>query len=225
MTLVDDQRLDSNNMPLNYASNSGKVCLSLKTIPGDTTQAIEGASVCFNLDDSSLTLRNTNDFDNPYSIINSLKLTEEIDKVTINGNPIWHKGNLESSGKSIYFLGMFNAPDETHYPELRLDNSQLQPGDVFYNEYDNLFYYWAQNKWLGVGKRLKPTQYEFSIEDENKVQFDCVYNPDYVMVFLSGILLSHSAYEAIDGETIVLSNQAKEGDILNIQTIIEEQIL
>lgn len=222
ITIIDDESLDANGDPLYPLSDSGKGCYSIKTIPLDPNDQTRGATFCFNRDDISATIKNSTDFGNDAGTINELTLTQDVDLVTINGQPIWHWGNLESSGKSIYFLGIYSDADPDDFPTERLDGTPLQNGDTLYNDNYQAFFYWDTNSWRRVGITESSKQYEFvAIEGQTGVQ--CEYNVNFVMVSVSGVVLSRADYVANDGHNIIFNRELQEGEVVTIHTVIGGQ--
>jgi hypothetical protein len=130
--------ISDSNMDPNPGSNSGKICYSLKsTILNNGDAETSGASLCFNGETKEATISNRTNFDEPLTTINYLTLTSIQDKVTINGYEIWHAGNLDIVGGLLAFLGFYE-----NHPLLRPDGSNIQIGDIYYNNIaDEYFYY------------------------------------------------------------------------------------
>jgi len=60
---------------------------------------------------------------------------------------------------------------------------------------------------------------EHDIEaEEDQYKIDLTYIPGQIQIFVEGIKLKNSTYEATDGETIFLENKLSEGDWVNIVT-------
>jgi len=222
LMIVDDQTLNQDGDPINPISNSGKGCLSFKTIPQDINDGIQGATICFDRNGTNLSLKNTAVFGDSNGVINDLTLTDTTDVVTINGKPIWHTGNLESSGKNIYFLGVYSDADPDDFPTERLDGTPLHDGDTLYNDNYQAYFFWHSTAWVQVGKTESSKQYEFeAIEGQTSVQ--CKYNPNFVMVSVAGVVLSKASYVANDGNYIIFNNPLQEGEMVTVHTVIGGQ--
>jgi hypothetical protein len=213
ITITDSY--DANIPTANPNSDSGKACYSIKVKNKDTNNIIttSGASWCL-LADGTSSIGNRSDFYNPSSVINEMQFTTTPDKVTINGEDIWHTGNLISTGINIMFVG-YSEIDPTQSP----DGSQLVDGDTYYNTLKHVYYYYANGSWTQVGSGSLAKQYEV-IATDGQTSIICEYNPDFIWIGVNGSHLPKGDYVAIDGEVIIFNNPLSDGDIVSIFTVL-----
>jgi len=202
----------------NQGSDSGKATLTLAASRKNTAPLqVEGfgaGSVYFDLDTMSTSISNRNDFYDPTSIINELTLTEVADVVTINGNPIWHEGNMISTGQNVMFVGYFNG-----YPTERPNGDPLEDGDTYYDTGIHAYFYYQVDNWVQVGRSDSMKQYEFEgIEGQQTIT--CEYNPEFIWVGVSGVQLSKKDYIATDGQTIYFNTPLRAGETVTVFTVL-----
>jgi len=217
-------RFDDSDPLANEGSDSGKACASLVTeqvIGGVLTRS--GSSWCHSASDNNSSIQNRSNFDDLNSAINTLTLTQDIDVVTVNGNPIWHQGNLQSTGVSIMFLGY-----STIHPVTRPDGSAIIDGDMYYNTSTSAYLYWQVDHWAQIAKTESMRSYEF-IASEGQTQITGIeYNPDFIMIYIDGVKLINDEFIATDGINITLDpNRApfRGEEVISIYTIFSGQAL
>jgi microcystin-dependent protein len=214
MTFVDSYNA---NLPIdNLGSDSGKVCISLKTenTPLNGTMEVKGASICFDHTTGSLGLQNKSDFNAPGSAINTFELTDQTDLVTINGKTIWHEGNLDTTGLNIMFLGYYPGP-----PTERQDGSPLQEGDTYYDTSTHAYYFYQVDHWEQVGQADSVRKIEFTAI-EGQQQFHWEYNPNFLWVGVSGVNISSEEYVASDGQYIWFNKPLRKDEVVTMFTIM-----
>lgn len=217
LSVVDS--LDQNNPLENPQSDSGKACISLITENTDLNYVtdIKGASWCFDHDTSSTSIQNREDFNDPNTAINTLTITNQEDLVTINGNSIWHSGNLSSTGLNIMFIGYFTSP-----PTTRPDGSALGDGDTFYDTIQHSYWYYQEDHWVQVGRSDSMKQYEITPEVDISIGegLTLEYNPYFLWIGVDGVNLNKEDYIATDGQNIVFNQLIKREAVISIYTVL-----
>jgi len=202
----------------NTGSDSGKSVITLAASRINTspleTEGFGASSLSFDLDSMSSSWTNRTDFHDPTSVINELKLTNNIDEVTINGKPIWHSGNLQSTGKNIMFVGEFNGP-----PTTRPDGTALEDGDTYYDIGSHAYFYYQVDTWVQVGRSDAMKQYEFTAS-EGQQNVSCEYNPDFIWIGVSGVQLSKKDYIATDGQSIFFNTPLRQDESVTIFSVL-----
>jgi len=201
----------------NLNSNSRKACFTLKSENVDQfgLSTSNAASLCFDGINNSLNFTNREHFNLESSVLNKLTLTEIPNYVTINDFPIWHSGNLESTGQNIMFVGYHNGQ-----PLLRPNGDPLENGDVYYDTALSSFFYFKIDAWTAIGTgggygiTGSLVQYEFNAAD-GQTDFVAPNNPSFIYVSVSGIELDSSEFDT-DGTNVMLHTPTNLGDIVKI---------
>jgi hypothetical protein len=202
----------------NIGSDSGKISFTLAARRINTSpiepEGYGAASLTFDLDSTSSSWTNRSDFEDQSTTINNLSLTDQTDVVTINGHPIWHGGNLVSSGESIIFLGHHSGP-----PTERPNGDPLVDGDTYYDTDIHAFFYYQVDNWIQVGRSDAMKQYEI-IASEGQTNVSCEYNPDFIWIGVSGVQLSRKDYIASDGQTITFNTPLRQDETISIFSML-----
>jgi len=213
---------DANNPTANEQSDSGKACMAIITENTDLSnvQVISGASWCFDHTTTSSSLQNRSDFNDQSTAINTLTLTNQTDVVTINGNPIWHSGNLASTGLNVMFLGYHVAP-----PATRPDGSAVEDGDMYYDTVQHSYWYYQENQWVEVGRKDAMKQYEITpdVDINPGESITLEYNPQFIWIGVDGINLNKEDYIALDGNTITFNQLIKREAVISVYTVLSGQ--
>jgi microcystin-dependent protein len=213
---------NANNPTANAQSDSGKACVSIITENTDlsNTEVIKGASWCFDYATESSSIQNRTNFSDQLSAINTLTLTNQTDVVTINGNPIWHEGNLASTGLNIMFVGYHAAP-----PPTRPNGDPVLDGDMYYDTTQHSYWYYQNTQWVEVGRKDAMKQYEITpTTDINPGEgISLEYNPQFIWIGIDGINLNKEDYIAIDGNTITFNQLVKREAVISVYTVLSGQ--
>lgn len=227
ITLSDT--IDDNGILGNVTSDSGVSCLTLKTehIFDDAlgqADEVRAGKICFDHDTTSLNLQNRFDYNSGITGINTLSLTDEVDLVTINGQPIWHEGNLTSTGENIMFIGYH--PDG---PLTRQDGTDLEDGDTYYNTLMHTFWYFYRDdgvvppvaEWVEVGRSDAFKHYQEVIPHSGTNFITLEYNPEFVQVSVGGAVLSDVRGDYItdtNGSVIQFTKPLQAGEVVQVFT-------
>jgi hypothetical protein len=200
-------------------SDGSTACLKLmakvKTIMPPHLFYKEGG-MCLDSEEENLTISS------PY---NELVLTKIQNKMTINGWEIMHYGNVAPSGETIYYIGKRNsAPDtrEEISPEGNVAYPPLQSGDLYYDTTLNLYFVWDGTAWSELGGKSM-SSHEIVIDaSTTEILFDHeVDKPTFIWV--SGVLLSASEYDASDSTKFTFNKSLKVNDIVRIFAYVDPQ--
>lgn len=196
-------------------SDSGIVGYGLSVINDDLLIEDVFGSITLNADQKTLNILHKIDGGSP---INEVILTEVQDNVTINGYNIWHEGNLESSGFMFYYFGEVIGNNDD-FPTTRIDGSDLQPGDALFSIDYQSYYFRRNDDWAKIGRTDASKQYEFTAY-EGQTSVRCVYDPNFIIVTVSGTTLSKSDFVANDGHDVIFNVSLTENDKVTISTIL-----
>jgi hypothetical protein len=110
-----------------------------------------------------------------------------------------------SSGGAEYMDDLLDADTVAHPPiigqVLKWDGTNWSPADDF------------------TGDLLEPKTYEW-YATQNQTVFNCEYNPAFVQVSVSGVLLAKEEFTATDGQTITLDHPLNARELVSVYTIV-----
>lgn len=104
--------------------------------------------------------------------------------------------------------------------------ADLQYGELAINYADGLLYYKKPDNTIdiigGSGGSVQSTRSvyeEITIDGQTNIIFPGGYTYGFLDVYLNGVQLTNADYTATDGNTIILAEPAKQGDIIRCITI------
>ena len=136
-------------------------------------------------------------------LVNPAEAGERINIYTINVGQ--GRYTPVSGGGAEYMDDLLDADTVAHPPiigqVLKWDGTNWSPADDF------------------TGDLLEPKTYEWYAEQDQTV-FTCEYNPAFVQVSVSGVLLAREEFTATDGQTVTLAHPLNARELVSIYTIV-----